>query len=100
MLVFQVDVNVCLITSEGAEFYSSPAYVPQLQYYYGKVMADKIRNNHLGVYKQPCSPQCLCDYKNCMCIPDWLNNLEPVTSHLETEGAAQSDFAQFHLPQL
>ena len=33
-------------------------------------------------------------------MPNWLNNLEPVTSHQEIEGAAQSDYSQFHLPKL
>ena len=29
----------------------------------------------------PPPPRCLCDIKSCMCMPNWLNNLEPVTSH-------------------
>ena len=46
------------------------------------------------------APDVLCDYKSCVCMPNWLNNLEPVTSHPEIKGAAQSDHSQFHLPQL
>ena len=33
-------------------------------------------------------------------MPNWLNNLETVTSHQQIEGMAQSDYYQFHLPQL
>ena len=33
-------------------------------------------------------------------MPNWLNNLEPVTSHQEIKGAAQSDYSKFHLPPL
>ena len=45
------------------------------------VAAGEIGNNHLGVCKQPYSPRLLCDYKSCMCMQNWLNNLEPITSH-------------------
>ena len=48
----------------------------------------------------PTAPNALCDCKSCVCMPNWLNNLEPITSHQEIEGAAQSDYYQFHLPQL
>ena len=41
-----------------------------------------------------------CDCKSCVWMPNYLNNLEPVISHQEIEGAAQSDYSQFHLPQL
>ena len=64
------------------------------------VATSEMRSNHLGVYKQPYSPCHLCDCKSCMCMPNWLNNLEPVTLHQETEGAARSDYSRFHLPQL
>ena len=62
--------------------------------------ADEIENNHFGASKQPYSTRRLCDCKSCMCMPNPLNNLEPVTSHQEIEGAAQSEYSQFHLPQL
>ena len=62
--------------------------------------ADEIGNNHLGVYKQPYSPRRLCDCKSGVCIPNWLNNLEPVTLHQEIKGAAQSEYSDFFLPQL
>ena len=64
------------------------------------VAANEIGNNHLGVYKQPYSPRRLCDCKSGMYMPNWLNNLEPDTSTQETKGTAQSDYSQFHLPQL
>ena len=48
----------------------------------------------------PTAPDALCDCKSCVCMPNWLNNLEPITSHQEIKGAAQSDYSQIHLPQL
>ena len=57
------------------------------------VVAGEIGNNHSGVYKQPYSPRRLSvsAWKSCVCMPNWLNNLEPVTSYQEIEGVAQSD---------
>ena len=31
--------------------------------------------------------------KSCMCMPNRLNNLEPITSHKEIDGADQSDYS-------
>ena len=50
------------------------------------VGAGEIGNSdHLAVYKQPYlySPDVDASViaKSCMCMPNWLNNLEPVTSH-------------------
>ena len=67
------------------------------------VVADEIRNNHLGVYKQLYSPRHLCDCKTCMCVRQtaWtVNNSETITSHQEIEGTGQSDYSRVHLPQL
>ena len=48
----------------------------------------------------PTAPDALCDCKSCVCMPNWSNNLELVTSHPEIEGTAQCDYSQFHRPQL
>ena len=48
----------------------------------------------------PTAPDALYECKSCVCMPNWLSNLEPVTSHQEIEGAAQSDYSRLHLPQL
>ena len=63
-------------------------------------VADEIRNIHLGLYKPFYSRRHLHDCKGCMCMPNWLNNLESVTSYQDIEGVAQSDYSWFHLPQL
>ena len=41
-----------------------------------------------------------CDCKSCMCMPNRLNNLEPITSHKEIDGADQSDYSWLPLSQL
>ena len=58
----------------------------------------QLRQMKLGIITWVCTncptaPDDLCDGKSCMCMPNWLNNLEPVTPHQKMEGAAQRDYS-------
>ena len=47
----------------------------------------------------PSAPPPPLGLNSCTCMQNWLNNLEPLTSHLKMEGATQRD-PGFHLPRL
>ena len=60
-------------------------------------------NIRLGVHKQPCSPPppppprtMTAKLYKTTCIQNSLNNLEPVTSHQDIKGVAQSDKSGYH----
>ena len=53
------------------------------------VAADEIGNTHLDVYKEPYSSPCLCICKSYMRMPNWLTNIEPITSHQDIESPAR-----------